>query len=85
MGLILDGRAQPTGIRQRGIDRTVLLIVNASHSFVSFRLPKVHGGDEWRLLIDTNQPDLETEPHFAFNVEYGTTARSLLLFELHMV
>ena len=62
MGLILDGRAQPTGIRQRGSDRTVLLIVNASHVLVKFKLPEVTGGGDWRLMIDTNQPDLEDEP-----------------------
>ncbi len=83
-GLILDGRAQPTGIRQRGSDRTVLLIVNASHVMVNFALPEVYGGDGWRLMIDTNQPELAEEPAFTFGHEYGVTARSLLLLELHM-
>ncbi len=82
MGLILDGRAQPTGIRRRGSDRTVLLIVNASHALVGFKLPDVHGGGDWRLMIDTNQPELEEEAVFPFSQEYSVTARSLLLFEL---
>ncbi|MDT7951774.1 MAG: glycogen debranching protein GlgX [Acetobacteraceae bacterium] len=82
MGLILDGRAQVTGIRQRGSDRTVLLIVNASHDAVNFQLPEVFGGSDWRLMIDTNQPDLEGEPIFPFNQDYTVTGRSLLLFEL---
>ena len=82
MGLILDGRAQPTGIRKRGSDRTVLLIVNASYTLVDFKLPDVHGGGEWQLLIDTNQPELEDEPVFPFDQEYAVTSRSLLLFEL---
>ena len=82
MGLRLDGRAQPTGIRRRGIDRTVLLIVNASHELVEFSLPEVFGGGEWRLVIDTNQPELEEETIFTFGHNYGVTARSLLLFEL---
>ena len=81
-GLILDGRAQPTGIRQRGSDRTVLLIVNASHTLVGFDLPEVNGGTQWRLMIDTNQPELDDEPAFAFAAEYSVTPRSLLLFEL---
>ena len=84
MGLILDGRAQPTGIRKRGSDRTVLLIVNASHALVGFKLPEVHGGGEWRLMIDTNQPELADEPIFPFGQDYGVTSRSLLLFELGM-
>ena len=82
MGMILDGRAQPTGIRKRGSDRTVLLIVNGSHAVVEFKLPEVPGGEEWRLLIDTNQPELDDEPVFLFDHEYAVTARSLLLFEL---
>ena len=84
MGLILDGRAQPTGIRKRGSDRSVMLIVNASHTLVNFKLPEVNGGSEWRLVIDTNQPDLVDEPQFAFGNDYGVTARSLLLFELNV-
>ena len=82
MGLILDGRAQPTGLRRRGSDRTLLLIVNGSHTLVQFSLPSVVGGGDWHLLIDTNQPELEEEPDFEFGFEYGVTARSLLLFEL---
>ncbi|RYY15077.1 MAG: hypothetical protein EON55_07085 [Alphaproteobacteria bacterium] len=82
MGLILDGRAQPTGIRKRGSDRTVLMIFNASHTLVDFKLPDVHGGGEWRLMIDTNQPELNDEPVFEFGQSYGVTSRSLLLFEL---
>ncbi len=82
MGLILDGRAQPTGIRRRGSDRTVLWIVNASHVPVEFTLPDVAGGGDWHLLIDTNQPSLDGEPVFPYGQAYDVTARSSLLFEL---
>ncbi|HEV7913476.1 MAG TPA: glycogen debranching protein GlgX, partial [Albitalea sp.] len=34
MGMLLDGRAQPTGIRRRGTDATLLLVVNAYHDVV---------------------------------------------------
>ncbi|GAB0113841.1 glycogen debranching protein GlgX [Acidisoma sp. C75] len=84
MGVLLDGRAQETGIYQRGRDATLLLIVNAHHDMVEFQLPEVLGGREWRLLIDTNQEEAaaEAEPLFAFEHAYAVTARSLLLFEL---
>lgn len=84
LGVLLDGRAQETGIYQRGRDATLLLIVNAHHDVVDFQLPEVIGGREWRLLIDTNLEDeeAEAEPLFAFEHLYGVTARSLLLFEL---
>jgi len=54
--MLIDGRAQPTGIRRKGIDRTLLVMINAHHESVPFMLPSIPGGDRWRLLIDTNQP-----------------------------
>jgi isoamylase len=82
VGLVLDGRAQTTGIKRRGGDRTVLWIVNASHTVVKFKLPEVNDGMIWRLLIDTNQPELEEQPLFDFGDVYEVTARSTLLLEL---
>jgi isoamylase len=84
MGVLLDGRAQATGIVQRGNDATLLMILNAYHDVVEFTLPEVLGGREWRLLIDTNLSDEDTagEPAFGFEHPYSVTGRSLLLFEL---
>jgi len=85
LGMMLDGRAQPTGIRRRGTDVTMLLILNAYHDVVKFKLPKVVGGRNWVVLADTNQPDIgrqgRTKP-FPFGHEYLVTGRSLLLFRL---
>ncbi len=82
-GMLMDGRAQATGIRQRGQDATLLLILNAHHDLVNFQLPEVAGGVGWRCLIDTNQEQInEVLPNFAFGASYGVTGRSLLLFEL---
>jgi glycogen operon protein len=84
MGILLDGRAQATGIVQRGNDATLLMVLNAHHDVVEFVLPEVVGGRQWRLLIDTNLTDEDTagEPAFAFEHPYTVTGRSLLLFEL---
>jgi glycogen operon protein len=84
MGVLLDGRAQATGIVQRGNDATLLMVLNAHHDVVEFVLPEVVGGRDWRLLIDTNLTDEDTagEPAFAFEHPYKVTGRSLLLFEL---
>ena len=91
LGVILDGRAQPTGIRRRGTDITLLLIFNSYHDVVLFTLPEVVGGRKWQCLIDTNQPTLgdpEADrpepdlPRFDFGHQYEVTGRSLLLFEL---
>jgi glycogen operon protein len=80
--MLLDGRAQTTGIRKRGEEATLLIIFNPWQDVVKFKLPEAPGGAEWKLLADTNFPDSKEEPHFPFGHEYQVTARSLLLFGL---
>jgi len=80
MGVLLDGRAQPTGMHRRGVDQSLLLILNSHHDVVPFELPEVVGGLRWRRLIDTNQLDSEDDPTFEFASSYEVTGRSLLLF-----
>jgi glycogen operon protein len=81
-GMLLDGRAQETGIRRRGELATLLIIFNPWQDVVKFTLPPSNGGSTWRLLADTNFPDSTEEPRFAIAHEYEVTARSLLLFVL---
>ncbi|MBP5126534.1 glycogen debranching enzyme GlgX, partial [Pseudomonas protegens] len=82
LGMLLDGRAQETGIRRPGADATLLLVVNAHHDIVNFRLPEVPAGEFWTCMLDTNQPAVRGQERFAFGHEYSVTGRSLLLFEL---
>ncbi len=82
VGMLLDGRAQPTGIKRRGDDATLLLIVNAYHDVVEFTLPAVPEGARWMRLLDTNVPENSETPAFDFGHSYEVTARSLLLFVL---
>jgi glycogen operon protein len=84
LGMLLDGRAQPTGVHRRGVDQSLLLILNSYHDAVPFLLPKVVGGQRWTRLIDTNQLDHDDEPTFEFGASYTVTGRSILLFELAM-
>ena len=81
-GMLIDGRSQPTGIRQRGQDATMLLVINGYHDAVSFTLPESPEGKGWTLLIDTNIPDSEETPEFDFGDSYQVTGRSLLLLLL---
>jgi isoamylase len=86
LGLLLDGRAQTSGIRRRGSEATLLLITNAHDDVVVFTLPCVPGGRDWLRFLDTNLPDqdedLEEALPFKFGHEYEVTGRSLLLFLL---
>ncbi len=82
LGVLLDGRAQESGIRRRGTDVTLLLVLNAHGDVVKFTLPKSVGGRGWILRIDTNQLDGNDAQTFRFGHEYEVTGKSLLLFEL---
>ena len=81
-GMLMDGRAQPTGIRKRGEDATLLMVLNGYHDLVEFTLPETVGGWHWRLLIDTNLPDDAEMGSFATGEAYGVTGQSVLLFAL---
>ncbi|MEJ0093880.1 MAG: glycogen debranching protein GlgX [Methylocella sp.] len=85
-GLMLDGRAQPTGIRKRGEDATILMIFNAWHDNADFILPSQGGSDQrWTLMIDTDvsgeMEELENQT-FSFGHKYAIAAWSFLLFAL---
>jgi isoamylase len=81
-GMQIDGRAQATGIRQRGSDTSVLLIFNAHHDMVEFTLPDCNGCEGWKLLLDTNIPNAEKPEVFQVNEIYQITARSVVAFQL---
>ena len=81
-GMLIDGRSQTTGIRQRGKEATMLLVLNAHHEPMEFTLPSCAGGTDWSLLIDTNISDERDEESFAFGHPYAIPPRSFLLFRL---
>ena len=83
-GMLLDGRAQATGIKQRGQDATLLVIFNAYHDVVNFTLPGEAADARWALLIDTNLPLglAEHKVNFATGDVYEVTGRSVLVFQL---
>src|SRR5262249_16310863 len=58
-GMLIDGRAQTSGIKLPALDVTLLLVLNAHHDVVNFTLPKFIGVKDWLCLIDTNKPTYE--------------------------
>lgn len=81
-GMVLDGRAQTSGIKRKGKEITTLIIFNAHHDVVQFTFPAMPGEGRWKRIIDTNLPDDEGMPDFGEGETYDITARSLLLFAL---
>jgi glycogen operon protein len=54
VGMLIDGRAQASGVRERGSDATLLLIFNGSAEAVKFKLPQPVDGKGWKLQLDTD-------------------------------
>jgi glycogen operon protein len=81
-GMLLDGRAQASGIKRPAMDATALLVLNAHHDVVKFTLPEVVGGSVWRCLLDTNIPEDNEHTSFKTGTSYEITGRSLVLFAL---
>ncbi len=81
-GMLIDGRAQPTGLRRRGADATLLITFNSFHEAVPFAIPATIGSEHWCLLLDTNS-DLTIEAkNFRSGDKYEVAPRSLQLFVL---
>jgi glycogen operon protein len=81
-GMLIDGRTQATGIKQRGSDTSVLLVFNAHHDLVKFTLPDCAKCIGWRLLFDTNIPADDGGEDFATGENYDVTGRSVVAFQL---
>jgi isoamylase len=80
LGMLIDGRAQTSGIKRRASDVTLLIVVNAHHDIVKFDLPKFVGGDQWLVLIETNYPDRGETGALNIGLKYEIQGRSLVLF-----
>jgi isoamylase len=83
LGMLIDGRAQKTGLRKRGADASVLVVMNSFEGPVDFALPKFESGEAWSLLADTNLEDCSSGEVFASGSTYRVTGRSLLLFAVN--
>jgi glycogen operon protein len=79
-GMLIDGRSRPTGVRQRGTEAAMLIVLNSHHDLVNFTLPEYPDGETWDLLLDTDVPE-RTAPYKGKNgALFGITGRSLFLF-----
>ena len=81
-GMLLDGRAQKTGIRKQAEDETILMVLNGFEGVVDFTMPEATGGAGWELLVDTNLPKTPEGSEFPLGHIYQVTGRSLLLLKM---
>jgi isoamylase len=79
-GMLMDGRARPSGVRQRGTEAAMLLVLNSHYDLVEFTLPAYPDGTQWKLLLDTNITGAEPEYLGKSGDVYGITGRSLTLY-----
>jgi isoamylase len=78
-GMLIDGRAQTSGIKRRASDVTMLIVINSYYDRVKFTLPEFVGGDQWLMFIDTSDPERSTTSTLKTGDKYEVTGRSLLL------
>ena len=81
-GMLIDGRAHPTGVRQRGTEATLLIVMNSLSRLRGITLPVPSGGGTWKLVLDTNLIEQVEGYEGIAGDRYGVTARSLVLFAL---
>jgi len=80
IGMLMDGRAQVSGIKRQASDVTLLLVLSSNHEPAEFVMPAFAGGDRWLCLIDTDDPERAESPFFKTGDKCKISARSLLLF-----
>ena len=62
------------------VDNRFLVLFNAHHEDISFRLPDFAGGARWVVLMDTAHEDgLARDGAFAAGSEYALRSRSVAL------
>ncbi|MAL99236.1 MAG: glycogen debranching enzyme GlgX [Alteromonadaceae bacterium] len=82
MAVLLNGSAQATGIRRRGEDVTLLLLLNAHHEPVDFQLPEPPDGYIWMYRLDTAHLEEGADYRHLSNGTHEVESRSLALMEL---
>ncbi|MEO8369139.1 MAG: glycogen debranching protein GlgX [Candidatus Solibacter sp.] len=81
-GMLLDGRAPASAIRQRGHEATLLLIFNAYPDDAECQLPACNGGGDWRLIVDTMKDEIDDPILCSPGNQCPVGARSLAVFVL---
>jgi glycogen operon protein len=81
LGVFLAGDSMQESDRQgRPVhDENFLLLFNAHHEVLDFKLPELHPGSEWIKLLDTCCESEATKGYFRSGESYPLRERSLVL------
>ncbi len=82
IGMLIDGRAQATGVRERGSDATLLLVFNGHHESVKFTMPAAVDGEKWQVQVDTDDSSRVGQFHMPGD-EREAVGRSVSMFLMH--
>jgi isoamylase len=81
LGMLLDGRSKPTGVKKPGADSTLLLLINSHHEPVVFAMPALPPRSEWRLLLSSSTGSRKSLS--VDRLKVTLEARSLMLYKAH--
>jgi glycogen operon protein len=81
VGLVLEGKAQASGVREHANDATLLILINAYHEGVSFRLPDDEDAAlHWKLVLSTDD-ELDKDSVPKGSTDFLAPPRSVTVFE----
>ncbi|UKE71895.1 glycogen debranching protein GlgX [Xanthomonas graminis] len=80
IGLVLEGKAQTSGVKELANDDTLLIVINAYHEGVNFVLPSAEEALHWKLVLSTDET-LQVDAMPAGASDFLAPPRSVSVFE----
>ncbi|UKE49396.1 glycogen debranching protein GlgX [Xanthomonas translucens] len=80
IGLVLEGKAQTSGVKELANDDTLLIVINAYHEGVNFVLPSAEEALHWKLVLSTDET-LQADTMPAGASDFLAPPRSVSVFE----
>jgi len=81
LGMLLDGRAQRSGVHRGGHSNTLLLLLNAHDHPVTFQCAAPAGQGRWRVLFSTDTSEPASPPQGGMSLV--VPEESMLLLQAH--
>jgi glycogen operon protein len=69
----------PDKAGRRPVGNTLLMLLNAHHEPIDFRLPRVTWGDEWEAVVDTSLPMHPSPSKLGYDAQIKVAGRSMIV------